>query len=96
MLTFRTHLSLAIWDGGETEVDLIIKYQVSRGTPEVGAGYLADPAGYDPGSPDEIDIHEITLIRNSTELYVPKWLTAFIRNDEALLASLSEEAMEAA
>lgn len=72
MLTFRTHLSLAIWDGGETEVDLIIKYQVNRGTPEVGAGYLADPAGYDPGSPDEIDIVSVQLFRNGIELFVPK------------------------
>lgn len=96
MLTFRTHLSLASWDGGETEVDLIIKYQVNRGTPETGAGYLADPAGYDPGSPDEIDIVSVQLFRNSIELFVPKWIDTLIRSDEALLASLSAEAKEAA
>lgn len=96
MLTFRSHLSLAFWDGGESEVDLIIKYQVNRGTPETGAGYVADPAGYDPGSPDEIDIVSVQIFRNGIELFVPKWIDQLIRSDEALLASLSEEAMEAA
>ena len=96
MLAFRTHLSLAVWDGGEAEVDLVIKYQVERGTPEVGVGYLADPARYDPGSPDEIDIVSVQLFRNGIELFVPKWIDALIRSDEALLASLSAEAKEKA
>jgi len=94
MLTFCTHLSLAVWDGDEVDLDLIIKFECKRGTPETGAGYLADPAGYDPGSADEITIHEITLVRNNTELFVPKWLEAVIRADEKLRESLVAEALE--
>lgn len=96
MATFRSKFHMSIGDGGESEVDLVIKFEVKRGTPEVGAGYLADPAGYDPGSPDEIDIVSVQLFRNSIELFVPKWIDTLIRSDEALLASLSAEAKEAA
>lgn len=96
MHTFRSEFHMSIWDGGESEVDLVIKYRITRGTPEVGAGYLADPAGYNPGSPDEIDIVSVQLFRNGTELFVPKWIDTLIRSDEALLASLSAEAHEVA
>ncbi|HWK65362.1 MAG TPA: hypothetical protein VNS34_10500 [Rhizobiaceae bacterium] len=30
-LTFRTTVSLSIWDGDETELDLVIKYELEAG-----------------------------------------------------------------
>lgn len=92
MLTFCTHLSLAVRDGDEVDLDLIIKFECKRGMPETGR--FGPVEGYDPGSPDEIEIHEITLVRNNTELFVPKWLEAVIRADEKLRESLVAEALE--
>lgn len=93
-LTFRTTVSLSIWDGDETELDLVIKYEINRGQPETGAGYLADPANYDPGSADEVYIRSILLISNSQAVAVPLWLDRLIRQDNALAASMISEAAE--
>jgi hypothetical protein len=96
MLSFRTTISLSIFDGSEEELDLIIRYEFNPGTPETGAGYLADPMAYDPGSADEINIVSITLIRKQIAVLIPRWLDRMIREDEALMSCLAEEAKEAA
>lgn len=41
------------------EVEVEVTFTVAWGSPETGAGYMADPYKYDPGSPDEIE--DLTL-----------------------------------
>lgn len=41
------------------EVEVEVSFTVAWGSPETGAGYMADPYKYDPGSPDEIE--DLTL-----------------------------------
>ncbi|WP_019170711.1 hypothetical protein [Pseudaminobacter salicylatoxidans] len=96
MPRFRTTLSIAVLDGNETEFDLVIDYELIRGTPETGAGYLADPAAYDTGSPDDVSFKTIYLMRNGIAHVVPSLIQNLICDDEALKASLIAEAKEAA
>ncbi len=96
MPRFRTTLSIAIFDGDETEFDMVIDYELIRGMPETGAGYLADPAAYGPGSPDDVSLKTIYLMRNGIAHVVPSLIQSLICDDEALKASLIAEAKEAA
>ena len=59
--TYATTLS---W-GGDTptaELEVECTYSVDWGTPETGRGYLADPAGYDPGSPTVVECIKIVSV----------------------------------
>lgn len=44
---------------GRAAAEVQVSYSVDWGSPETGAGYMADPYLYDPGAPDEIE--ELTL-----------------------------------
>lgn len=55
--TYETTLAF----GGEVdstdyvELDVRVTHTMAWGSPESGAGYMADPALYDPGSPDVVE-----------------------------------------
>ena len=44
------------------EFDVEVSFTVAWGSPETGAGYMADPYAYDPGSPDEVEDLRVELI----------------------------------
>jgi hypothetical protein len=57
---YATTLEYSTGDAPEVdEVEVEVSYTVAWGSPESGAGYLADPYKYDPGSPDEVE--DLTL-----------------------------------
>ena len=59
--TYATTLS---WGGDEPTAELEVEcsYEVAWGTPETGAGYLADPYRYDPGSGDAVECIKIVSV----------------------------------
>lgn len=79
---YETTLALSIAGGGETELDLTITYTVSPGSPETGRGYMADPAKYDPGSSDELNIESFTLSR--CDVISLDWLMWQFHSDDTL------------
>jgi hypothetical protein len=56
--TYATTLDLG--DGEEHEVE--VSFSVAWGSPEIGRGYMADPYGYDPGSPDLVEDVHLALV----------------------------------
>lgn len=52
------------WGGDEptAEIDVTVSYSVAWGSPESGAGYMADPASYDPGSGDVVEDIKILTV----------------------------------
>jgi hypothetical protein len=93
MSVFRTNMSISIWDGTEKEFELVIHYTVTPGMPEVGRGYLADPANYDPGSPDEVFYDRITLMTEGGlgVKVMPTWMVEMVRTDDDLRKSVLAE-----
>lgn len=62
---YRYATTLAFGDDGEpgyAEVDVEVSYTVAWGSPETGAGYMADPYKYDPGSPDVVEDVRLELV----------------------------------
>lgn len=54
--TYTTCLSFGTdGEADYCEMDVTVSFAVAWGSPETGRGYMADPAGYDPGSPDEVE-----------------------------------------
>ena len=49
-------------DFGDDEHEVEVSYTVAWGSPETGAGYMADPYKYDPGSPDEVEDLRLELV----------------------------------
>lgn len=49
-------------DFGADEHEVEVSYTVAWGSPETGAGYMADPYKYDPGSPDEVEELRLELV----------------------------------
>lgn len=63
MSRYRYSASLS-WGGDAptAEVEVEVSFSVAWGSPETGRGYMADPAKYDPGSPDVVeDIKLLTV-----------------------------------
>jgi len=55
---YRYATTLSFGSDGEpnySEVEVEVSFTVAWGSPETGAGYMADPYKYDPGSPDEVE-----------------------------------------
>jgi hypothetical protein len=52
------------WGGDvpTAEVEVEVSYGVAWGSPETGAGYMADPYNYDPGSPDVVEDIRLELV----------------------------------
>lgn len=85
--TFRTTLSLSIFDGGEHEVVLLITYRFEKAYPATAI---------DPGSDASAEIQSIRLISEdgAREFAVPQWMDNLIDADEALHDSLVANAQE--
>lgn len=83
-LRFETPVSLSIWEGGETELMLVIMFTVSKGSP----ASLTGPEEY-----PQVEIASARLFhkvkgRAASEVSVPTWLDDVIEGDEDLSASL--------
>lgn len=55
---YKYSTCLAFGTDGEAdycEMDVTVSFSVAWGSPQSGAGYLADPALYDPGSADVVE-----------------------------------------
>jgi hypothetical protein len=62
---YRYSTTLSFGSDGEpnySEVDVTVSYTVAWGSPESGAGYMADPYRYDPGSPDVVEDIRLELV----------------------------------
>ncbi|PSH68558.1 hypothetical protein CU102_12400 [Phyllobacterium brassicacearum] len=94
MHTFETKLEQSIHCGDDHSFDLQIKFEFTKGEPESGAGYLADPAHYDPGSDHDVTIKSIMLIVGDQPETIPVWMDTLIRNDHDLRGSMIEYALE--
>lgn len=54
--TYSTCLSFGTdGEADYSEMDVTVSFTVAWGSPEIGAGYMADPFKYDPGSPDVVE-----------------------------------------
>lgn len=54
--TYSTCLSFGTdGEADYCEMDVTVSFTVAWGSPETGAGYMADPYNYDPGSPDVVE-----------------------------------------
>lgn len=54
--TYSTCLSFGTdGEADYCEMDVTVSFTVAWGSPETGAGYMADPYKYDPGSPDVVE-----------------------------------------
>jgi hypothetical protein len=64
MSTRYRYATCLAWGGDvpTAEVEVEVSYTVAWGSPETGAGYMADPYLYDPGSPDEVELVMLELI----------------------------------
>jgi len=83
--TFKTTLTLDVFNGSITELDLVVIYTATKGT----------PASYgDPGSPDEIEIIGLRLANEASALHLPAWLDDLICDDESLKLSLHTDWQE--
>lgn len=58
--TYRYTTSLEDPRGNDAEVH--VSYKVHWGTPETGAGYMADPYKYDPGSPTIVEAVKVVTV----------------------------------
>jgi len=85
--TLKTTLTLDVGAGSITELNLVVTYTATKGTP---ASYA------DPGSPDEIEVQTVRIVGQDDLLDrdVPGWLDALICDDEALKHSLQEDWQE--
>lgn len=85
--TFRTTLSLGIFDGGEFELSLIVTYCFTKAYPATAI---------DPGEPASAEIQKVRLLAEdgTREFTVPQWLESLIETDEALHDSLVADALE--
>jgi hypothetical protein len=88
----ETTMHVDFGDGDQHDCMLSLGYEYTPGTPEVGAGYLADPRNYDAGSAPEIIITDIQINVNGVKHLAPDWLAALVRDDAMLEAFLIGEA----
>lgn len=88
--TYRTSMTLHFHDGDEHDFDLVIKADVSPGSPE--SGRFGRPEDYDAGSPDEVHIESLRAFRSDkTEaVAVGQMALLLARSDEALQAAIAE------
>lgn len=100
MPTRYTHSTcLAFGTDGEPdycELDVTVSYAVAWGSPETGAGYMADPYKYDPGSPDEVEDIRLELVdgRPITGCEFIEPVLSRFEEDDDLRAAMLEEARQ--
>lgn len=83
-LRFETPVSISIWEGGETELTLVIMFTVSKHTPTS----LAGPEEYLQVEMASARLFSKIKGQSATELSIPTWLDEVIDGDEDLRASL--------
>lgn len=85
--TFTSDVSIMLFEGGETEFSLIVKYEV---TPEQKQTWD------EPGHGATVEITDITLVSSTLQpLVTPGWFDAMVRADESFANSLIADAQDA-
>lgn len=89
-----TSVFIDITGGKSNEFILAVEYDFTPEVREVGAGYLADPRDYDCGAPAEATISDMQLLHadDRSEVSIPGWFAAMVRNDGEFHAFLVNEA----
>lgn len=75
------------------ELDVEVSFAVAWGSPETGAGYMADPYKYDPGSPDEVEDIRLELVDGKPITgceFIEPVLSRFEEDDDLREAMLEE------
>lgn len=89
---YETTLDFGAGEGSTDyiELDVRVTHTVAWGSPETGRGYMADPALYDPGSPDVVEDVRVETIEGKPR----PWNLLGMTDDE--LARTIEQRLEAA
>ena len=88
----ETMLDLALRDGGETCVQVVVDYGFRPGTPP--SGLSGPPEDYDPGAGAECDVTGLTVTLNGDAVEVPAWLRALLLNDDDIGAAMIAKGYE--
>lgn len=93
-MTTYTYATTLVWGGDEptAELEVTCSYSVAWGSPECGRGYMADPALYDPGSPDVLkDIKILTVEGKPWPVDIPYGYQIDAQLHEMLVEKLESE-----
>lgn len=104
-MTRRFTTTLSVNLGGDIpdwEGEVTVSFEFTPGTPETGAGYMADPHKYDPGSPDLIEDIRVELVDGKPGPWGTngnQWSRVFAENiveqiDEADLIEAARDRLE--